>query len=347
MGFHSFAPLAVLITALFLLQVHCSPAAFQKRGICATEDPDASFLSALQQVRGDESQADEAGTEARTGPIEIETWFHIISSRAERNQVTDSMINSQVRECPPSPIRSCEGSNRLPLPDSYIRNIEQHFVSNSSNQISILQDAYADASIHYHLVGVTRHVNDNWARNVDDVAMKTALRKGTYRTLNVYFQTDLQATPDQAGRNGPRDLVSSVLGFCTLPDPTVNASSPASVYVKDGCNVLAQTMPGGVLDLYNRGGTAIHEIGHWNGLLHTFQGESCAADNPGDYIADTPQQSTPTDGCPARKDSCPGLPGVDAVHDFMDYSSDVCYESFTPGQNARMRNMWASMREGK
>lgn len=184
--------------------------------------------------------------------------------------------------------------------------------------------------------------------------MKTALRKGTYRTLNVYFQTDLQASPGQSGRAlGTRDasinndLASSVLGFCTLPDPSVNASSPASQYVKDGCNILAKTMPGGSLDLYNRGGTAIHEIGHWNGLLHTFQGESCSADNPGDYINDTPQQSTPTDGCPTRKDSCPDSPGLDAVHDFMDYSSDVCYESFTSGQGKRMRSMWYSMRQGK
>lgn len=183
--------------------------------------------------------------------------------------------------------------------------------------------------------------------------MKKALRKGSYRTLNVYFQTDLKASPGQTGRAEHRatssasDLASSVLGFCTLPDPGVNATSTPADYAKDGCNILANTMPGGALDLYNRGGTAIHEIGHWNGLLHTFQGESCSADNPGDFIADTPQQATPTDGCPDHKNSCPDIPGDDAIHDFMDYSSDVCYESFTPGQTERMRNMWASMREGK
>jgi hypothetical protein len=216
-----------------------------------------------------------------------------------------------------------------------------------------LQDAYQDTSIRYRLKGVTRHVNDVWARNEDEIAMKTALRKGSYRTLNVYFQTDLQASPGESGRADHRgalvsnDFASSALGFCTLPDPSINATSVRADYIKDGCNVLAKTMPGGSLDLYNRGGTAIHEIGHWNGLLHTFQGESCSSDNPGDYIADTPQQSTPTDGCPVRKDSCPGSPGLDLIHDFMDYSSDVCYESFTPGQIRRMRNMWASMREGK
>ncbi|KAJ6001777.1 hypothetical protein N7499_002359 [Penicillium canescens] len=309
---HSFFQLVVLVTSLFL-QVQCSPFALQKRGACATEDPDAVFLNEVGRLKSDEAKS--ASYQARMAPIEIETWFHIISSQAESTQVSDDMISAQ---------------------------------------LSILQQSYADSDISYSLRGVTRHVNDKWARNGDDIAMKTALRKGTYRTLNVYFQTDLQASPGQSGRAvGDRgagvnnDLASSVLGFCTLPDPSVNASSPASDYVKDGCNVLAKTMPGGSLDLYNRGGTAIHEIGHWNGLLHTFQGESCSADNPGDYINDTPQQSTPTDGCPANKDSCPDSPGLDAVHDFMDYSSDVCYERFTPGQGERMRSMWASMRQGK
>ncbi|KAJ5641584.1 hypothetical protein N7490_005584 [Penicillium lividum] len=311
---HSFMSLVLFATALVLLQVQSSPLVVQKRGICATEDPDASFLHALQQVKVDEAHPDPTASQARQAPIEIETWFHIVSSHAEVDQVTDYMINSQ---------------------------------------LSILQDAYEDAAIHYRLQGVTHHVNDLWAQDGDDLAMKQALRKGSYRTLNVYFQTDLQASPGQAGRAEHRGasksnyLASSVLGFCTLPDPSVNASSPRPDYVKDGCNILAKTMPGGSLDLYNRGGTAIHEIGHWNGLLHTFQGESCSASNPGDYISDTPQQSTPTDGCPTQKDSCPDSPGLDAVHDFMDYSSDVCYESFTPGQMNRMRNMWVTMRQGK
>ncbi|KAJ5937132.1 hypothetical protein N7454_004787 [Penicillium verhagenii] len=301
---HSFMPIVLLATIIFLQRAQSSPLVFQKRGICATEDPDASFLHALQKVKMDEVHPGPTASQARQAPIEIETWFHIAS-----------------------------GFN---IP-----------------QLSILRDAYEDAAIQYRLAGITHHVNDLWAQDGDDLAMKQSIRKGSYRTLNVYFQTDLQASPGQAGRAEPRaasqlnDLSSSVLGFCTLPDPSVNASSPRADYVKDGCNILAKTMPGGSLDLYNRGGTAIHEIGHWNGLLHTFQGESCSASNPGDYISDTPQQSTPTDGCPSQKDSCPDSPGFDAVHNFMDYSSDVCYDTFSPGQMNRMRNMWATMRQGK
>lgn len=209
----------------------------------------------------------------------------------------------------------------------------------------------------FRLEGITRQFNATWSRNGDEIGMKTALRAGTYSTLNVYFHADLQESPITATRHIPGlnsrqmlssgELSSNVLGFCTLPDPSINATSSRASYVKDGCNILAQTMPGGLLDNYNRGGTAIHEIGHWNGLLHTFEGESCSPDDDGDYIQDTPQESKPTDGCPSQKNSCPNRPGVDPIHNFMDYSSDECYESFTPNQVTRMRNMWFALRQAK
>lgn len=83
----------VLVTSLFL-QVQCSPFALQKRGACATEDPDAVFLYEVGRLKSNE--ANSASSQARKVPIEIETWFHIISSQAESTQVSDDMINAQV-----------------------------------------------------------------------------------------------------------------------------------------------------------------------------------------------------------------------------------------------------------
>lgn len=74
---------------------------------------------------------------------------------------------------------------------------------------------------------------------------------------------------------------------------------------------------------FDEGKTAVHEVGHWFGLLHTFQDQTCASTDRGDYIDDTPQEATPTDGCPVGKDSCPGSPGVDPIGNYMDYSSDA------------------------
>ncbi|KAE8144638.1 hypothetical protein BDV25DRAFT_89194 [Aspergillus avenaceus] len=311
-----------LIFGITNLYAQCSALALKSHALCATLPPNDSLKAAYRTLSRLEQHPDTiVGAESRTvvAPIEIDTWFHIISGEADAETVTDEMIEFQ---------------------------------------LSYLQKAYQNATISYRLRGVTRSINDTWARNEDEIAMKDVLRRGSYRTLNVYFHTDLQSSPKTGARVTPdiasRQMVdvsgpplSNMLGFCTLPDPSVNISSPRSNYVKDGCNVLAKTMPGGTLRHYNRGGTAIHEIGHWNGLLHTFEGESCSSENEGDYIADTPQQSRPTEGCPSQKDSCPGLPGFDAIHNFMDYSSDECYESFTPDQIKRMRSMWFAMREGK
>jgi len=96
-----------------------------------------------------------------------------------------------------------------------------------------------------------------------------------------------------------------------------------SYYQQDGCNVIAGSMPGGNIYGYSQGKTTVHEVGHWFGLLHTFQDNTCNPSDAGDMIADTPQQSIPTNGCPVGKDSCPNSPGLDPINNYMDYSIDA------------------------
>lgn len=168
----------------------------------------------------------------------------------------------------------------------------------------------------FELVDVDVTANATWVALSEDPFVerqfKTALHEGGSRTLNVYL-VDLP----------------TLLGYATFPDEY--AGDPAM----DGVVVHKDSVPGGSSTNYNLGYTATHEVGHWLGLFHTFQGIPDGCTPPGDMVEDTPYEADPTSGCPASKDTCPAV-GVDPIQNYMDYSFDACMNQFTAGQTERM-----------
>ena len=99
------------------------------------------------------------------------------------------------------------------------------------------------------------------------------------------------------------------------------------------------TLPGGSYMNYNQGDVAVHEVGHYMGLLHTFQ--DCVA---GDSVLDTPPQQYETDpnsACGTFIINCPGSSGNFEANNYMDYSADECRDRFTQGQIERVNEKMA------
>ncbi|KAH8798766.1 hypothetical protein DL96DRAFT_1477231, partial [Flagelloscypha sp. PMI_526] len=95
----------------------------------------------------------------------------------------------------------------------------------------------------------------------------------------------------------------------------------------DGMVTYFDTLLGGTSG--NDGNTPAHEAGHWVGLNNTFQG-GC---NGGDYVDDTPAESSPSYGCNEGRTTCPSIEGLDPSDNLMDYS--VCRYLLTTGQVQR------------
>jgi hypothetical protein len=202
--------------------------------------------------------------------------------------------------------------------------------SRVKRQLHVLNGAFAgdespqaaQSPFRFRLADVDVTINPRWSRmdegTVAEKNAKRSLHRGDAADLNLYI-----------GRNR-----SGSLGWGT--QPTRLRVAPRL----DGVVIARHTLPGGSGGPYSAGDAAVHETGHWLGLLHTFAGR---CHGRGDRVADTPREGRASYRCPLHRDTCTA-PGDDPVHNFMDYSYDRCMNQFTHGQVARMKHGWSALR---
>lgn len=288
-------------------------------GVYPFENWDAYFASPFfrlndmrcgwRQMAGSQTKATSDCSSSNTNPAagfdpaagasyRIPVVVHIIESSTGSGKISDALVHSQIQ----------------------ILNEDFNALAGSLGQ-----NGY-DAKIEFYLAttdpngnpttGITRTVNSTWYNDSGDYW--TSLAWDTRNYLNIYTNT--------AGGN---------LGYAYVPSGggVVGNTWDRVVIYWASFGLNAPIGPP-----YNLGRTVTHEVGHYLGLYHTFQG-GCSSltgcNNNGDLICDTNPEQGPNYS-PCTRETCGG-PSPDPTDNYMDYSDDICMTRFTVEQVRRMR----------
>lgn len=266
----------------------------------------------------------------------IPVVFHVVYNNSIEN-LNDSFILSQVKT-----LNECYRKKN----------------ADTINTRDIFKSIAGDAGIEFYLASIDPQGNSTKG------VTRTSTLKTTFYDANYSDEMKFNSTGGQDAWDPSKYLniwvcdiasggTSELLGYAFPPTNAQFWSVQSFVPVERQGVVLSYKIVGVGNRLLNNANstiekTAVHEVGHYLGLRHTWgDGDITYGCNVDDGILDTPNTRTKHSGCSKGLNTCgAGTAGdlPDQAENYMDYSSGACTNMFTQQQVNLMRYNLSKLR---
>ena len=290
----------------------CGTDEYNRRLVQDKVQPGENYVEYLERTRGFEFEENyDAKTKKAIRTIPV--VFHVVHAYGEEN-ISKEQIEDQMRIIN-------EDFQRLNADTSQTREYFKDRAANFELEFKLARIA-PDGSCTEGITRTFDPINTIEDYTDFDNEVKTAVTPwDRSKYLNIWIVTEIMS-----------DGEGTILGYAQFPGRS--AATDGVVMIHDRVGSIGTASAG------DKGRTLTHEIGHWLGLYHPFQGGCSSNNNRTDQVDDTPPVAEASYGCTASQNpnTCSNdFPNeVDNVENFMDYANGGCMNMFTNGQKARV-----------